>query len=126
MAHIDEHGNGIYKKRKILVARIEDAGLNPDERAVFHHLLCHSCGHEFLLATPIDHYLAENTLLNCPQCQKGIDAIEAYRGTVYESVTGRTFCSVKCRLPGNVGWRAAMTTEKAIKLALRRRTWHPW
>lgn len=124
MAHIDEHGNGIYKKREIWVARIADAGISPDEKAIFHHLLCSFCGHEFLLATPIDYYLAENTLLNCPQCQKVVDAIEAYRGTVYESVT--TFASIKCRLPGNFDRRAAITTDKAIKLARRRRTWRPW
>jgi len=110
--HIEEHGNGIFKKRKILVARIVDAGLNPDERAIFHHLFCSMCGHEFLLATPIGYYLAENTLLSCPHCQNSLDAIRAYRGTVVESVT--TFSSVKYSLPSGFDRRAAITTDKAI------------
>jgi DNA polymerase III epsilon subunit-like protein len=133
--HITEHGSGVFKKRKILISRINEAGLAIDERAIFHNLRCKSCAHDFLLATPIGFSLTLDTPVNCPNCLSianvgkadihNVEKVHVYKGAVYESNT--TFkLQLPNRFPAQFPNYIAITSDKATKLALRRRTWRPY
>lgn len=123
-SHIEDYGRAVFKKREILVADVANASKNPDEKAIFHQLFCSNCRHNFLLASPIDYLLDKETIINCPKCKQNMYLDDAYCGSLHES--SYTFTTCHYPLPSKFDWRAAITTERAIKLAKRRRTWRPY